>query len=624
MNTAPGLEFWWHLAVMLASEMLVIVLIAFAWQTLLGIVGNGFRSGLGRRVDRLLRLNGREWRPLSRIRSSIAKTAGPAVLVAMTLCCCAWMIPARPNPQSEWADSLAGRTLSAISQSIARREATRYVGQQKVGPFPAFKGLSNGASGALDWKNGTDVGPLLTFKTLQSIPLAHTAGQQSPDDVSSKATDKPPLHTRAFKLNPHTLMSLLQNSTPAQPVPLDDLELPLALLPLINADERRLWALRPIDVANSRKEFDALRQFLLVHGVDLAPPKSIFWKDRLAMLMVRATQADLDAIEQALHVINAPPLQVTIEVKIADMPEAAGKQLGLDWLGKTVASTITRNQARNPFVDTNTAVANYATVFTPPQYRVLIKALEEKAGVDLLGMPRVTTLSTRQAQIKVVDIKSVITGVAEKADQSGVFDLVVTQQECGPIIDAVAAVRADGYTIGLTVAVTLREFLGYETTTEVVKVLNDDGTIGSAPKPLPRFRVHQAGAAPTIWDGQTFAMGLGKIEGKERVAFVTVTIIDPAGIECMAKTKVSLGGAGSRRSNSPYFSSLAAGTWAAIFLTSSAGKRIPMIGGDCILNMPMPPPPDRMERITKRPTSLPSGVKAGQPRPVEDVSLPGT
>jgi hypothetical protein len=33
MNTAPGLEFWWHLAVMLASEMLVIVLIAFAWQT---------------------------------------------------------------------------------------------------------------------------------------------------------------------------------------------------------------------------------------------------------------------------------------------------------------------------------------------------------------------------------------------------------------------------------------------------------------------------------------------------------------------------------------------------------------------------------------------------------------
>jgi len=76
---------------------------------------------------------------------------------------------------------------------------------------------------------------------------------------------------------------------------------------------------------------------------------------------------------------------------------------------------------------------------------------------------------------------------------------------------------------------TLREFLGYEPTGETVKVLGDDGKIGSAPKPLPEFRVRQAVATPTIWDGQTFAMGMGKLEGRERVAFVTVTIIDPAG-----------------------------------------------------------------------------------------------
>jgi hypothetical protein len=62
-----------------------------------------------------------------------------------------------------------------------------------------------------------------------------------------------------------------------------------------------------------------------------------------------------------------------------------------------------------------------------------------------------------------------------------------------------------------------------------VKVLNEDGKIESAPKPLPEFRVRQAVATPTIWDGQTFAMGMGKFDGKERVAFVTVTIIDPAG-----------------------------------------------------------------------------------------------
>src|SRR5207245_4963635 len=47
-----------------------------------GLDGNGFRSGLGRRVDRLVNLNGRSWRPPDRLRSILAKTVGPAALIA--------------------------------------------------------------------------------------------------------------------------------------------------------------------------------------------------------------------------------------------------------------------------------------------------------------------------------------------------------------------------------------------------------------------------------------------------------------------------------------------------------------------------------------------------------------
>lgn len=465
---------------------------------LLGIHGNGFRSDLGRRVERLMRLGGGEWRPMSRARAWMAKAAGPVVLVGITLCCCAWIMPAQSSPEKEWKDSLAGRTLATVLQSITSRDQTTYVGRQSVGPFPAFQTFRD--TRVLDWK-GTDVGPFPTLTTSSLIRLAETADGQVPSDASSKRNERP-LSTRTFKVDPVTFMKRLQEAT-----------------------AEGVRDLKPASTAQA----DAMRQFFAGVGVELTSPKALFWNDRIGMLMVRAPLEELDAIEQAIQVLNVQPPQVTIEVKIAEMPEAAVKQLGLDWLGTTVTATISANQARNPFVDTNATAANYAMVLTDTQYRMVLRALEQRTGVDALTLPKVTTLGGRQTQIKTVNIKSVVTGTAEKADQSGVFDLVITRHECGPIIDAVAMVRADGYTIDLTVITTSREFLGYESTRETVKVLGDDGKIGSAPKPLPEFRVRQAVATPTLWDGQTLAMGMGKFEGKERVAFVTVTIIDPAG-----------------------------------------------------------------------------------------------
>ncbi len=59
----------------------------------MGIEGNGFRSGLGRRVERLVNLRGQAWRPLNRTRSGLAKTAGPAALVVAAILTTAWAEP---------------------------------------------------------------------------------------------------------------------------------------------------------------------------------------------------------------------------------------------------------------------------------------------------------------------------------------------------------------------------------------------------------------------------------------------------------------------------------------------------------------------------------------------------
>jgi beta-lactamase regulating signal transducer with metallopeptidase domain/uncharacterized membrane protein YgcG len=59
----------------------------------MGVEGAGFRSALGRRVERLLHLPTREWAPLGRVRSTLARTLAPAALVAAVILCTAWTVP---------------------------------------------------------------------------------------------------------------------------------------------------------------------------------------------------------------------------------------------------------------------------------------------------------------------------------------------------------------------------------------------------------------------------------------------------------------------------------------------------------------------------------------------------
>jgi len=53
----------------------------------------------------------------------------------------------------------------------------------------------------------------------------------------------------------------------------------------------------------------AVRTYFQMAGVPLEPPKSVHFNDRLGLLMVRATLADLDLIEQAVQVLSPIPPQ---------------------------------------------------------------------------------------------------------------------------------------------------------------------------------------------------------------------------------------------------------------------------------------------------------------------------
>jgi type II secretory pathway component GspD/PulD (secretin)/tetratricopeptide (TPR) repeat protein len=368
----------------------------------------------------------------------------------------------------------------------------------------------------------------------------------------------------------------------------------------------------------------AVRSFFTSVGVDMTPPKAVFFNDRQGTLYVRATLQDLDIIEQAVQVLNVAPPQVNIRAKFAEVGQEDTKALGFDWyLGNvlmrngtiggqagtapsytgspstanpngffpgtdalnTIPSSASdqiltpglRNTANAPALFTLTGI------LTDPQFRMVIKALDQREGVELLSAPDVTTLSGRQAQLQVVEIRTIVTGTDLSQNSSGGGNnsvggnsgggvvgstLQYTTQPLpfGPVLDVVPYVSADGFTIQMVIIPTITEFVGYDDPggfiPQAQSVSSGAAGVGlplTAQLPLPRFRVRQVTTTAIVWDGQTIALGgllsesiskykdkvpvLGDIpvvgrlfrsegnvtEKKNLVIFVTPTIIDPAG-----------------------------------------------------------------------------------------------
>ncbi len=383
------------------------------------------------------------------------------------------------------------------------------------------------------------------------------------------------------------------------------------------------------------------RQFFTTAGVDFTPPgKAIFFNDRLGMLMVRATLQELDIIEQAMQVLNMSPPQVTIEARFLEILQEDLKSLGFDWL---LGNTLMRNggigvqggtapsfgtpgssgSAANPtgvfpgplatdpisgqilglspgttlpsasdnLVTSGLrnavnapAIGTITGILTDPQFRVVIRALEQRRGVNLMTAPKVTTLSARQAQIKTVEVRYIVTDLDLNQTSGGggstvaggttggggvgsTIQPIADTFELGPVLDVIPFVSADGYTVQMTIIPTIKEFIGYDLDSARLfsaQAQSVGGTGGAGNPlqqitPLPIFRLRQVVTSAIVWDGQTVALGgllsddstkvkdkvpllgdipfLGRLFRSESnntkkrnlIIFVTPTIIDPAG-----------------------------------------------------------------------------------------------
>jgi type II secretory pathway component GspD/PulD (secretin)/tetratricopeptide (TPR) repeat protein len=338
---------------------------------------------------------------------------------------------------------------------------------------------------------------------------------------------------------------------------------------------------------------EGAKEFLESQGVSFSVPgSSANFLPQTSRLIVRNTADNLELVDAIVEQANVSgPKQVEIESKFIEINQSNLKELGFDWLlgqfnlpgssrvfgsGGATANSPSYAPGNYPFVSptgdpvgqfpvtggnrsgtlaitgnaidtllgggTNApAVApgifGLSGVFTDPQFQVVIRALNQKKGIDLLSAPRVTTKSGQRAVIEIVrefryptqfqapQIPQTFGGsnnpnVALGNSTGGTFPVTPTTptgfetRNTGVTLEVEPVVGPDGITIDLNLVPQVVEFEGFinygsPIRTSSVNALGMAQTVELTPNIInqPVFSTRKVTTSVSVWDGQTVVLG---------------------------------------------------------------------------------------------------------------------
>jgi len=306
------------------------------------------------------------------------------------------------------------------------------------------------------------------------------------------------------------------------------------------------------------------KDVLMEQGVPFPEGASANYLASSSKLVVRNTQANLDMIDSLVEAAGstAPP-QVEIESKFVEIQQNNYKELSFAWtlgappiktgpngniafgggdtsIGGTNGSLTSGLRSGGLAIGANaidallfpTAAGALAPAFgasgvlSGAQYSVLIQAMDQKKGIDLLSAPRVTTKSGQKAIIEVVRefiYPDTFTPPQIPTSTGSGFSPVTpttpasfTHRNTGVTLDVQPTVGPDGSTIELDIEPQVVEFEGfinygspiYEVAPTLFgggppqSVLVTDNVINQ-----PIFSTRHVKTTVNIWDGQTVVLG---------------------------------------------------------------------------------------------------------------------
>lgn len=331
------------------------------------------------------------------------------------------------------------------------------------------------------------------------------------------------------------------------------------------------------------------------YNIPFPPGSSAAYLFGSSELVVRNTSENIALIENLVDSLNSStPMMVSIETKFIEISQQNLKELSFDWLlgqsnvpgsdrvfsgGGTAGTSQATNQldfpfpinGNNPLTSGNRSGLNalnqnaidallfgavgaskvapgmfsLAGVFTDPQFQVVIRALNQKKGVDLLSCPSVTARSGTKAKIQLIrefryptefDPPQIPTSVGSTGGSGlggggGTTIAPVTpttptsfeSRDTGVTLEVNPAVGPDGQSIEMELAPQVVDFEGFVNYGSPIKTVNPNTTTSALQSILgkgdgsvvltdnvinqPIFSVRSVSSNVTVWDGATVVLG---------------------------------------------------------------------------------------------------------------------
>jgi general secretion pathway protein D len=337
------------------------------------------------------------------------------------------------------------------------------------------------------------------------------------------------------------------------------------------------------------------KDFLEAQGVEFPEGASANYISLTSRLIVKNTQANLELIDAMVETsIATKPTQVEIEAKFLEVSQNNLNELGFDWLlgqfalaggsgvygsGGTIGLGRSIDNNGYPLLNPGNAlpvgassgtsgpvtagnrggttgislnavdavllgspvgpapgVLSVAGVFTNPQFQVVLRALSQKKGIDLVSAPKVTTKSGSTAKIEIVRefrYPSQFDPPQLSATTGSTYAPVVPNsptgwetKNTGITLEVEPTVGPDSYTIELRLAPRVTEFDGFinygnpinatvaqtfvnAIGTTAVSILGTSATFEATPNTInqPVFSVREVETQVSVYDGQTVVIG---------------------------------------------------------------------------------------------------------------------
>jgi len=164
-------------------------------------------------------------------------------------------------------------------------------------------------------------------------------------------------------------------------------------------------------------------------------------------LLISATAHDYDLIRQVLESIDVPPLQVLIEVTVAEVDLNDQLNYGVEYyISKGNTNTLlTTGVSTNSIIQNapGFALSYVAGKFTP---QAVLNLLSDVTQTRVISTPRLLVLSNGTARLQVGDVVPIITQTATSTVTSSPLVLnSVTYKETGVVLEVTPRVNAGGY-----------------------------------------------------------------------------------------------------------------------------------------------------------------------------------